>query len=78
MAQLGDGLNDLDVGEADELQKVLENMMTELMSKEILYEPLKELHDKVRLYANVQQWVLSLPHTVPSVSQGARFHALRR
>ncbi|KAI0725203.1 Pex19-domain-containing protein [Fomitopsis betulina] len=59
MAQLGDGLNDLDVGEADELQKVLENMMTELMSKEILYEPLKELHDKFPAYLKEHDSTLS-------------------
>ncbi|KZT06690.1 Pex19-domain-containing protein [Laetiporus sulphureus 93-53] len=34
-------------GESDEeLQKMLENMMTQLMSKDILYEPLKEMHVK--------------------------------
>lgn len=31
----------------EELQNILENMMRQLMSKEILYEPLKELHEKV-------------------------------
>lgn len=61
MAQLGQGLNDLDAGEADELQKVLENMMTELMSKEILYEPLKELHDKVHLLLWRLQRALNIP-----------------
>ncbi|KAL6298517.1 Pex19 protein family-domain-containing protein [Sparassis latifolia] len=30
----------------DDLQGLLEQMMTELMSKDILYDPLKELHDK--------------------------------
>ncbi|TFY62030.1 hypothetical protein EVJ58_g4125 [Rhodofomes roseus] len=59
MAQLGEGLDDMDPGEADELQKVLENMMTELMSKEILYEPLKELHDKFPDYLKEHDATLS-------------------
>ena len=32
----------------DGVQGVLETLMGQLMSKEILYEPLKELNDKVR------------------------------
>ena len=35
--------------DSEELQNILENMMRQLMSKEILYEPLKELHEKVRV-----------------------------
>lgn len=31
----------------EELQGLLENMMSQLMSKAVLYEPLKELSDKV-------------------------------
>ncbi|PCH37145.1 Pex19-domain-containing protein [Wolfiporia cocos MD-104 SS10] len=51
MAQLSEGLGDLGGGESEEeLQKLLEGMMTQLMSKEILYEPLKELHDKFPAY----------------------------
>ena len=35
-------------GEAEEgLQGLLETMMSQLMSKEVLYEPLKEMHEKV-------------------------------
>ncbi|KAI0354082.1 Pex19-domain-containing protein [Trametes cingulata] len=34
----------------DELKGLLENMMSQLMSKEVLYEPLKELHDKFPSY----------------------------
>ncbi|CCM05295.1 uncharacterized protein FIBRA_07509 [Fibroporia radiculosa] len=50
MAQLTDGLGDLS-GESDEdLQKFLEGMMSQLMSKEVLYEPLKELHTKFPEY----------------------------
>lgn len=37
----------------EELQGILESMMTQLMSKEVLYEPLKELHDKVRILAPI-------------------------
>ena len=31
----------------DELKGILETMMSQLMSKDVLYEPLKELHEKV-------------------------------
>ncbi|GJE99453.1 Pex19 domain-containing protein [Phanerochaete sordida] len=34
----------------EELQGMLETMMTQLMSKDVLYEPLKELHDKFPAY----------------------------
>ncbi|KAI0655044.1 Pex19 protein family-domain-containing protein [Cubamyces menziesii] len=34
----------------EELQGLLENMMSQLMSKEVLYEPLKELNDKYPSY----------------------------
>jgi peroxin-19 len=37
----------LESGDDGELQKLLEGMMGQLMSKEVLYEPLKELSDKV-------------------------------
>jgi len=51
MAQLTEGLGDLSGGESEEeLQTLLEGMMTQLMSKEILYEPLKELHTKFPEY----------------------------
>ena len=32
----------------DELKGILETMMSQLMSKDVLYEPLKEVHEKVR------------------------------
>ncbi|OSC98870.1 Pex19-domain-containing protein [Trametes coccinea BRFM310] len=42
---------DIDATESeDELKGLLENMMSQLMSKEVLYEPLKELHDKFPSY----------------------------
>ena len=42
-----------DGGETDEsLQGLLETMMSQLMSKEVLYEPLKEMHEKVYKFAN--------------------------
>ena len=35
-------------GEAEDgMQGILETMMSQLMSKEVLYEPLKEMHEKV-------------------------------
>jgi peroxin-19 len=37
----------LESGDDSELQKLLEGMMGQLMSKDVLYEPLKELNDKV-------------------------------
>ena len=40
---------DMDSPESEEdLRGILEPMMSQLMSKDVLYEPLKELHDKVR------------------------------
>ena len=44
---------DLDSTESEEdLKGILETMMSQLMSKDVLYEPLKELHDKVRVCAS--------------------------
>lgn len=34
------------------LQGLLETMMSQLMSKEVLYEPLKEMHEKVRTFVS--------------------------
>lgn len=34
----------------EELQRMLETMMSQLMSKDVLYEPLKELHEKFPAY----------------------------
>ncbi|KAF9653618.1 Pex19-domain-containing protein [Thelephora ganbajun] len=47
-AALLSSLNNMESdGEADEgLQELLETMMSQLMSKEVLYEPLKEMHEK--------------------------------
>ncbi len=39
-----------DGGDENEMASVLETMMSQLMSKDILYEPLKELHDKFPAY----------------------------
>lgn len=44
MGEDGEGGND------EEIAGVLEKMMGQLMSKEILYDPLKELHDKFPAY----------------------------
>jgi len=47
---------------------MLETMMSQLMSKEVLYEPLKEMHEKVRKSASsVPQFALTV-QTVPWVS----------
>ncbi|KAK7689685.1 hypothetical protein QCA50_007480 [Cerrena zonata] len=47
LSQLGDGTG----GESEEeLQGILESMMSQLMGKEILYEPLQELHEKFPSY----------------------------
>ena len=40
----------LDSGDDASLQNLLEGMMGQLMSKEVLYEPLKELNEKVGSY----------------------------
>ena len=41
-------LNNMEGNEAEGgLQGLLETMMSQLMSKEVLYEPLKEIHEKV-------------------------------
>jgi len=45
--------------DSEELQNILETMMRQLMSKEILYEPLKELHEKFPVYLNENSSSLS-------------------
>lgn len=44
--QLGSGFED-NFENNEELQSMLEGMMHQLISKDVLYEPLKELHEKV-------------------------------
>ncbi|KAI0699770.1 Pex19 protein [Cerioporus squamosus] len=67
-AQGSDGLEDifsrmrgdLDSEESEEeLKGILESMMSQLMSKEVLYEPLKELHDKFPSYLKDNDATLS-------------------
>jgi peroxin-19 len=55
LASLGDlGLGENGEGEDEaELAGFLENMMGQLMSKEVLYEPLKELCEKVRVFLSI-------------------------
>ena len=50
MEALLSSLNNIGADGEDEegLQEFLETMMSQLMSKEVLYEPLKEMHEKVR------------------------------
>lgn len=53
MSQLGD-MGDLgDLGDGEDVQGLLENMMSQLLSKELLYEPLKELDEKVGMTGSV-------------------------
>ena len=46
LAEFGEGKTE------DELNGLLDGMMSHLMSKDILYEPLKELSDKVSVFAH--------------------------
>ncbi|KAI0083893.1 Pex19 protein, partial [Irpex rosettiformis] len=46
LAQLGDGGEETE----EQIQGLLESMMAQLMSKDVLYEPLKELHEKFPKY----------------------------
>ncbi|EJD08510.1 Pex19-domain-containing protein [Fomitiporia mediterranea MF3/22] len=56
--QLGSGLDESGEDNGD-LQDMLETMMQQLMSKEVLYEPLKELHDKFPGYLSENDEKLS-------------------
>ncbi|KAI0279139.1 Pex19 protein [Russula aff. rugulosa BPL654] len=60
----------LESGDDGELQKLLEGMMGQLMSKEVLYEPLKELNDKFPSY-------LASNRDKLSASDMARYEAQR-
>ncbi|KAI0055701.1 Pex19-domain-containing protein [Artomyces pyxidatus] len=55
LAQLGEGAE-----EDDALQGILEGMMGQLMGKDVLYEPLKELHDKFPGYLAEHEATLSV------------------
>lgn len=62
-----------DIGDDGEteggLQGLLETMMSQLMSKEVLYEPLKEMDEKVYKFANsVLQPTLTI-QLVPRLSR---------
>ncbi|KAI6102500.1 Pex19 protein [Pisolithus croceorrhizus] len=50
LAALLQGLETMDPKEGDELTGMLEAMMGQLMSREVLYEPLKELDEKFPAY----------------------------
>jgi len=58
LSQLGDLDGDIPEGE-EQLQGVLEAMMGQLMGKDILYEPLKELYDKFPGYLTERSGVIS-------------------
>jgi peroxin-19 len=55
LSQLGDLDGDIPEGE-EQLQGVLEAMMGQLMGKDILYEPLKELYDKASVHHLHFRW----------------------
>ncbi|KAH8107287.1 Pex19 protein family-domain-containing protein [Phellopilus nigrolimitatus] len=57
--QLGSG-QDGSGDDDEELQGMLETMMGQLMSKEVLYEPMKELHEKFPTYLSESAPKLSL------------------
>ncbi|TDL20509.1 Pex19-domain-containing protein [Rickenella mellea] len=59
LSQLGSGLDGSGENE-DEMQGMLETMMQQLMSKEVLYEPLKELRDKFPAYLSENASKLSM------------------
>ncbi|KAG9050512.1 Peroxisome chaperone and import receptor [Tulasnella sp. UAMH 9824] len=59
LSQLGD-MGDLgDLGGAEDVQGLLENMMAQLLSKDLLYEPLKELDEKFPAYFKENESKLS-------------------
>jgi hypothetical protein len=58
-------LDGLDDGEDDELGGLLDGMMGQLMTREVLEEPMAELASKVRLHLSPQNSACSTPHTLP-------------
>ncbi|KAF7326907.1 hypothetical protein MVEN_02584600 [Mycena venus] len=71
--ELGGENGDVPASEA-ELAGFLENMMGELMSKEVLYEPLMELADKVRVSASL--YIPSFPPLSSLISLPSSFFIL--
>jgi hypothetical protein len=61
----------LDLEDESSLKGLLEGMMGQLMSKEVLYEPLKELNDKVSnsLSPCSMPYLLMIPSLVPILSR---------
>jgi peroxin-19 len=51
-----------DGDDAKDVQGVLETLMGQLMSKEVLYEPLKELNDKVSRECPIRPTILYSKH----------------
>jgi peroxin-19 len=49
-------------GEEGEMGGMMETMMKQLMAKDILYEPLKDMSDKVRLFQRLQCQNSDVPH----------------
>ncbi|KII85650.1 hypothetical protein PLICRDRAFT_56871 [Plicaturopsis crispa FD-325 SS-3] len=78
LAQLGDlgvGDGDGEPGE-DELAGMLESMMGQLMSREVLYEPLKELADKFPGYLKEHAATLSTDEKTRYDAQLSRVNAI--
>jgi hypothetical protein len=77
----------LESGDDGELQKLLEGMMGQLMSKEVLYEPLNELNDKVGSFfplcraLSVDETIYSSHPISPRIETNSRsrtWHDMRR
>lgn len=59
LSQLGDMGDMGDLGDTEDVQGLLENMMSQLLSKDLLYEPLKELDEKFPGYFKENESKLS-------------------
>lgn len=59
--------DDKEAGE--ELEGIVEFIMSQLVSKQVLYEPLKEIHEKVCKFANSVPYRTLIMQTVPWLSR---------
>ncbi|KAL5532238.1 PEX19 [Sanghuangporus sanghuang] len=75
LSQLSSGLDESGEDNGD-LQDMLETMMQQLMSKEVLYEPLKELHDKFPGYLSENEQKLSSEDKTRYQNQMTRISAI--
>lgn len=51
------------------MDSMMETMMLQLVSKDILYEPMKELNDKVRISGRFRSAHMPHPFAVPRVAE---------